>query len=96
MRIPGPVAVAALVLAAATGRAAPLVTLTTPAVLDTLNDRGCDAGSLAFGAPAATTAALAETTGWRAIAATMAADLHALSDGDPQYGIGMRYAHRGF
>lgn len=81
------------------GRAAadaPWVTLTDPAVLASLDGGGFDLGSVAFGARATNAADLAARPGWDAIAALLSHDLRELYAADRQYGVGMRFAHRGF
>src|SRR5262249_40847412 len=74
---------------------APLL-LEDPTTLSALEARGFSLGRLAFGIEARSTADLASTPGWRAILETLSSDVRELYGEDRGYGVGMRFAHRGF
>src|SRR6266540_3849434 len=75
----------------------PLLLITEPATLATLEAGGLHAGVLAFGRPAARSLAeLGATPGWASIAGVLRADIAELYASDSKYGVGMRRTHRGF
>src|SRR6266508_216688 len=75
----------------------PLLLITEPATLATLEAGGLHAGALAFGRPAARSLAeLGATPGWASIAGVLRADIAELYASDSKYGVGMRRTHRGF
>jgi hypothetical protein len=75
----------------------PLLVVTEPRALASLEAAGLDAGTLALGRKGASSMAeLAHGAGWASIRAFLREDILEIYDRDGRYGVGMRYTHRGF
>jgi hypothetical protein len=73
--------------------------VSNPQVLATLDapaDGPTNLGKVLFGTGASDNAALAQHPGWRSIVEVVQQDLRELYGNDPQYGVGLKYAHRSF
>lgn len=96
-------ALAVSALGAAGPQGPPRLLIDDPAELASLERSGFDAGTLAFGLPVAAVGAaarrndaLAASRAWRDVVDVLRADLGDLYRGDPAWGVGMRFTHRGF